>query len=308
MAHTETISAAPELKFRNLTAARDAYACADSSRRADLSREAHSLLTKDPGSPALKPTSTWSPWAADAEAGHNEELAHRGLTLLLRAAVDGVMLSLLVLSLGDAAQWPMRLTLTLNAVILLCWAAYAACREALEIITYESYYKRERARESWELDNFPEGEVEEMVQLYCKRGLPESAARSVVGAMATSPEFFVDVMMLEELQMSPPATVSAASAAARICAGSLVCGGAIPLVACLLDRVAMGAAAAHPFLVAVAIAALGYLGSVRASITHQGRKRLALQTLGLSLPVLVVARVAGGLLAGIPTAGAGGGY
>merc|ERR1719171_2670704 len=105
----------------------------------------------------------------------------------------------MTLSLGHGAGWPMPLTATLNAVLLACWAVYAGGREALELVTYEAYFARERQREAWELDNFPEGEVEEMVQLYCKRGLPEERARSVVQTMATHSEFFVDVMMLEEL-------------------------------------------------------------------------------------------------------------
>lgn len=87
-----------------------------------------------------------------------------------------------------------------------------------------------------ELDNFPEGEVEEMVQLYNRKGLPEHAARTVVSAMASMPDFFVDVMMLEELQMSPPPSISAVSAAMRICCSMLVCGGALPLVFTLLHR------------------------------------------------------------------------
>jgi len=186
------------LKYRSLKAARDAYSCEDDNARQQLSREAHSLLSKpEPGSPLLPPTSTWSPWAADAEAGHNEELAYRGQTLLLRGGVDGIIMSLFILSLGDAAGWTLMRTLTLNAVLLGCWAIYSAGREALEVLTYRAHYARERSREAWELDNFPEGEVEEMVQLYCKRGLPEHAARSVISTMAAhSSEFFVDVMML----------------------------------------------------------------------------------------------------------------
>lgn len=105
--------------------------------------------------------------------------------------------------------------------------------------------------------------------------------------------------MLEELQMSPPAAIGAFSAGARICGGSIVCGGALPLVAALLvrfERFASDPTAAYLVLVAVAACALAYLGNLRAAITHNSRKRLSLQTLVLAVPVVVLARVAGGLL------------
>ena len=114
-----------------------------------------------------------------------------------------------------------------------------------------------------------------MVQLYTTKGLQESAARSIVTAMATAPNFFVDVMMMvrarvpltsvfphgftsvfplgsqcrtlplpsglapsaqEELQMSPPPALGALSVAARVGLSSIVCGGVLPLAAALLSR------------------------------------------------------------------------
>ena len=122
------------------------------SRRA-ASREAHQPMLPaaphSPGSPHVHSTPSWSPFLDPSEAGHNEELAHRGATLLLRGSVHGVMTTLLLQSLGDAASWQPDLVLQLNLVALLGWAAYSGCNEALEAVTYGSYYKRERAREAW---------------------------------------------------------------------------------------------------------------------------------------------------------------
>lgn len=79
----------------------------------------------------------------------DEELAYKGATLILRGAVDGVIASLVVLSLGDSAGWSPSLTVTMDATLLGCLAAYSAGREALEIVTYKAYYQRERQREAW---------------------------------------------------------------------------------------------------------------------------------------------------------------
>ena len=370
---TTTATESPkQVRYRNLTAAREAYSCDDEPLRRELSRDAHNQLLNgreatagmsEPGSPQMLPT--WSPWTIANEAGHTDELANRGATLVLRGAQHGLISTLTCLSLGDAAGWAGGETARLSVALLVCCAAYSACVEALENVTYAAYFDRERKREAWELDNFPEGEVEEMVQLYTKRGLAEHQARTVVNAMASNPHFFVDVMMLvrpphahpsaitlvhppphtplsapprvllprvvlppphvspsslthapplpplsqEELQMSPPALISPHASALRIGGSMLASGAMLQLVGWMLEAGMRAPSpsgrrppsfwpASNAVYLPLLLGCLGllYLGSLRASITHQMRRKLAMQTCAVAVPCVVLARWAGGVL------------
>ena len=76
---------------------------------------------------------------------------------------------------------------------------YAICTAYACERTFQS---RERQREAWELENFPEGETLEMVDLYVLRGMSRPDAQQVVDILAKYPETLVDVMMVEELGYS----------------------------------------------------------------------------------------------------------
>ena len=52
----------------------------------------------------------------------------------------------------------------------------------------------------------------------------------------------------------------------------------------------------HLVLLSLAMLALSYLGWLRASITHQEKRKLALQTCACVLPCVLLARAMGGLL------------
>ncbi|MCE5256513.1 MAG: VIT1/CCC1 transporter family protein [Spirochaetaceae bacterium] len=63
----------------------------------------------------------------------------------------------------------------------------------------KEYEAAERAREAWEVENYPEGEKRELVEIYGERGMSDEDARAVVEIVAKDRKSWVDTMMVEEL-------------------------------------------------------------------------------------------------------------
>ena len=61
------------------------------------------------------------------------------------------------------------------------------------------YQKAERAREEWEVENNPEGEMLEMEEIYTAKGMNPSDAKLMSQILAKNKEAWVSVMMVEEL-------------------------------------------------------------------------------------------------------------
>ncbi len=66
------------------------------------------------------------------------------------------------------------------------------------------YAQTERKREEWEFDNYPDGEVQEMVELYQEKGYSEEDAKAAMQLMIRNREFFINHMMVQELGLMPP--------------------------------------------------------------------------------------------------------
>jgi hypothetical protein len=95
------------------------------------------------------------------------------------------------------------------------------------------FRKREREREEWELNNYKQGEVEEMVRIYMARGLDMQRAAKLVEITSSDDQFFVDSMMTDELGFSPvePPTPLEALKAGVIGACSYLAAAILPLIA-----------------------------------------------------------------------------
>ena len=62
----------------------------------------------------------------------------------------------------------------------------------------------ERRRENWEMENYPEGEIREMIDIFISKGMSPPDAETVITTMAKYQDFFVDMMMTEELGLQVP--------------------------------------------------------------------------------------------------------
>ena len=96
------------------------------------------------------------------------------------------------------------------------------------------YTRAEHKREKWELDNYPEGEKREMVELYMKRGMSKEDAETVIEVMSKYKNFFLDVMMVEELGLMPPDDDDSPAKNGLVTFASFVIFGFIPLLSYVL--------------------------------------------------------------------------
>ena len=180
---------------RDLSAARAAAAKGDAA----ASRAAHDV-TIHMGDGTTRTTKTDTAGAAPAEA-HTK--AGELMKSMLFGGLDGIITTFAVVAGAGGGG------LSVPVVLIMGFSsrppiAPMGVGDALSSKAETEVAARERKREAWELENYPEGEKREMVELYVARGIPEDDATTIVETMAKHKEFFIDVMMRDELGMDPP--------------------------------------------------------------------------------------------------------
>lgn len=176
---------------RDLSAARSAY---QDDRNVQASREAHAIKT------------------TMAYGGASEEHEESGgrLKAIVFGGLDGILTSFAIIAGAVGANLGPVAMLALGVSNVLADAVSMGAGEWLSSRSYTNFVRKEMEREQWELDNFPEGEVLEMIQLYEDRGMSREDAEVVITRMAKYKDFFVNVMMTEELSLPVPGDDDAA--------------------------------------------------------------------------------------------------
>jgi len=163
---------------RDLDQARLAYQNNDPEK----SREAHSILRC-------------------GEAGHSSSSEGTVKKCAWFGGFEGILFSSVVLPMLSILDVPSHKVFILSSCGLVALAVAFALRDFIRYRAEYRHYYRERDREKWELENYPEGEMEEMIELYMAKGMSAEDAKLVVSVMSKYEEFFIDVMMCQELRM-----------------------------------------------------------------------------------------------------------
>lgn len=157
--------------------------------------------------------------------------SHNGgfnLPEIILGGQDGVV-NVLGIVLGIAAA-----TSTSQIVLAAGFAATFAESISMAAVAYTSklaqvdYYFSELEREKWEIDNVPEGEREEIRQLYKKYGFKGATLDSIVDTITRDKKIWLEVMMEQELKLSPVKRSDAVPAAFIVGISSFI-GSLIPL-------------------------------------------------------------------------------
>jgi len=138
------------------------------------------------------------------ESTENHKTGGELLKPIIFGGLDGILTSFAIVSGSAGGQLGTGVVLILGFSNILADALSMGVGEFLSSKAESEWIITEREREAWEMENYPEGEVKEMIDIYESRGMERHDAEKVVQIMSKYENFFVDVMMAEELHLTVP--------------------------------------------------------------------------------------------------------
>jgi VIT1/CCC1 family predicted Fe2+/Mn2+ transporter len=210
---------------------------------------------------------------------------------------DGLVNVLGVLLGVAAASSSPRLVLAAGLAATFAESISMAAVAYTSHLAEHDYYRSEVEREYRHIHHMPEREREEIRQIYAEKGFEGELLDRIVDTITSDPRVWVDVMMSEELKLSPTHR-SQAARMALIVGLSAVIGSLIPLVPFIFMSVTR-AVVTSIVLAGVILFAVGAY-KARLTVGHWGRSGLQMAVIGI---VSALAGYAVGLLFQAPTAG-----
>lgn len=238
---------------RNLEKARDAFRHGDM----EASRRAH----ENKSAPE------------EHQTGHGQYLKS-----FVYGGLDGIVTTFAVVAGVAGANLSASVVLVLGVANLIADGISMAFGDYLSTKAENEYTAAERVRETWEVQNYPDGEKKEMIELYIEKGISPEDAKIAVDALSKIEKPWVDIMMVEELGLieSPESPLKNA----LVTFSSFIFFGAIPVLIYVVAKF-IPFFAAHTFALACSITGitLFILGTLKIYFTRQPWYRAGMEML-----------------------------
>ncbi|EAR83462.1 integral membrane protein (macronuclear) [Tetrahymena thermophila SB210] len=215
------------------------------------------------------------------KSDHNED--HNNSGAYIKSAVygglDGTITTYSVVMGVAGANLATIVVVALGVANLIGDGICMALGDYLSTKSEIEFQRKERAREEWEVENNPDEEKNEMVELYEQKGITREDARSVVEIISKNKQAWVDIMMIEELGLLPEEEDPVKNAIVTFIAFVLF--GLIPLIPFIIIEIASIKASNTLFYVSTAMTAtfLFILGFTKSMFTYSKWWKSGLETL-----------------------------
>jgi len=232
------------------------------------------------------------------QAAEHHEAAGSYVGDFVYGAIDGSVTTFAVVS-GVAGAG-----LSSNIVIILGLANLVADGFSMAVGNYLSsksnieYIEKERKREEWEIEHYPKGEIEEIRQIFKKKGFKGKDLENAVKTITANKEVWVDTMMADELQLVEEKTSPIKKGAVTFVSFAII--GFIPLIPYFLSFVSETIkASVYPLSVVMTFITFFFIGSGKVFITGKNWLKSGLETLFVGGIAAVIAFGIGFLLRGL---------
>lgn len=129
---------------------------------------------------------------------HNEGQG-KYIKSLVYGGLDGIITTFAVVAGVAGASLNFGVVLILGFANLIADGLSMAIGDYLSTKAEIEYQQIERERETWEVEHYPEGEKQEMIELYMAKGISKEDANKMMDILSKYKEAWIDVMMVEEL-------------------------------------------------------------------------------------------------------------
>ena len=271
------------------------------TRRLDEAREAYRKNDKDApraahvAHDAARDSAKTGPGSAE-ESHRNEQGKY--LKSVIYGGLDGTITTFAAVAGVAGANLSPGVVLIMGFANLIADGLSMSIGDYLSSKSEAEYQAAERKREAWEVAHFPEGEKEELREIYQARGMAASDAVAVVDIIAKDEKAWVDIMMIEELGILPDEDSPVKGAVATFVSFSVF--GFLPILAYVLGLFIPGIEHLRfPMACFLTGATLFGLGAMKTRITGRSWFSSGLEMLLVGGVAAVAAYVVGALLGGL---------